>query len=527
MRLLTQQLRKRRRNSVLEAAVFFFTSSAISLAATTAPTTSAPPQPDADLKEEVHELEQSLPPEPAQPGDSAQNQGQINPRADQAAQGNQVYTPPAQGQQQYTQQYQQQRAATPQQQARPGQSVVNDRMPVNQEQFRQAILVLKRTVERLDRAEGEVARLKAQGPAASSDTIDLSNMGSTPQSSVPAKGGFHGTSVAAPTFKVYFDFDVVSRPGQEPFSFKNYHSYLFFELIPTPTIQFSFDVEPSPKYYELDLQATPKLQVRIGKIWIPFDDLSPHNIFGGRVNTSYLATNTLGNVFLPDIWADLGVGIKYNLIDTRLLSVDLHLYVVNGFGSGGNDPFGSASAPYPNFAVTGQLAGTPDNNSDKAIGGRVHATFLSGLSLGASFYTGRWTNDTGPSAEPSERVNILGLDAQLRINRAELRTGLAYMNCGLVPGTDTTGATSFSRAGAYVEGGLKFGPKQDWKVLARTGDVQLDSRGDLPSDQIIAGGTLLYKPGLIEYSVEFSHDLLDRPGKLSYNYFAGRVIVGL
>ena len=40
------------------------------------------------------------------------------------------------------------------------------------------------------------------------------------------------------------------------------------EIVPTPDIQFGFELSPNPRYFELDYQVLPKLQLRVGKIWI-------------------------------------------------------------------------------------------------------------------------------------------------------------------------------------------------------------------------------------------------------------------
>ena len=47
------------------------------------------------------------------------------------------------------------------------------------------------------------------------------------------------------------------------------------------------------------------------------------------------------------------------------------------------------------------------------------------------------------------------------------------------------------------------------------------------TDQTLVGGTLLWRPDLIEYSIEYSRDLKEIPGKPNYSYAAARVIVAL
>jgi hypothetical protein len=406
-----------------------------------------------------------------------------------------------------------------------------DDRPVTQDQFKELIRIYKSQIQRFDKLEKKVNKLPAgAGKAAeppSDGTIDLESLSSAGIAEAPVQtagsNNFHGHGGGAiPGFKVYFDLDLISRPGVENLSFDNYHSFLFFELAPTADIQFSFDVNPSPRYYELDYQVTQKLQLRAGKIWIPFDDMSPHNIFGGRVNVTRLEAESNAPAFLPDLWTDLGVGFKYSLIDTSKFSLDVFGYVVNGFREGGRDPKGT-SAIYPSFA---DLPTAADNNRDKALGGRVHMLVAGKVGLGVSYYTCRWNADTGTSAQyDSQRLSILGVDGQIRIRSTEFRVGLATMSVGLP--TDEVA----NRGGAYLELGQKFGSENTWKALVRAGLTQLDDRvldnnaAVSLGDEEIVGGTLLWKPGLIQYSIEYNRDLEQSPAKKGYSYGAARIVM--
>ncbi|MBC7692345.1 MAG: hypothetical protein H7222_11330 [Methylotenera sp.] len=394
--------------------------------------------------------------------------------------------------------------------AAPSRPTTPDNRPVTQDQLKALIKHYKTTLQRLEKVEKQ-AKSGGSTSSGAEEAVDLgaTNVAATPTD--PAK--FHGGSATGshPDFKVYFDLDLISRPGYSNFTFDNYHSYLLFEFVPSPTVQFTFDVRETPRYYELDLQATPRLQVRLGKIWIPFDDMAPHNIFGGRVNVSRLSPGT-GPVFLPDLWTDLGVGLKYKWFDTPKFALDTHLYVVNGFRDGGKDPTG-ATTPYPSFS---DLPTSADNNRAKAIGGRVAAKVGSRLGLGFSYYSNRWNSQDNPL---SQTMSILGFDTQLRLGRGtEFRFGLAKMSVNTVSGP-------FTRGGYYGEVGQKLGAEQKWKVLGRLGQVQVDDRVLDPNDVRIIGATVLYKPNLIEYSIEHSKDLEMRSAKKGYSYTAARVII--
>jgi hypothetical protein len=326
---------------------------------------------------------------------------------------------------------------------------------------------------------------------------------------------YHNSTGFAPNFKVYFDLDFANQPGLRDLTFDNYHSFLFFEIQPTPEMQFSFDVNPAPRYYELDYTIHPRIQLRAGRIWIPWDDLSPHNIFGGRVNVSRLQPPGVA-LFLPDLWTDLGVGAKFTLIDTMELNLTLDAYVVDGFHDGGSDPSPiTANDPtgYPNFADSGS---TFDNNRDKAIGGRVHAMLFGRLGLGASFYTCQWNNQ---GLDP-QRMTIVGFDGQLRFVKTEFRAGITTMLVN-IPGA------SYNRGGLYVELGQKLGAENKWKLLGRAGTVQLDSRVIDITDETIGGAMLLWQPGLVQYSIETNYDFNDVVGKPNRSYSALRLVVAL
>jgi len=379
----------------------------------------------------------------------------------------------------------------------------------------------------------QISPATSSTPAASNEAVDLNSLngGTTAggptqaapagsqQYSAPASqstatpGSYHGASGFTPNFKVYFDLDFVNQPGLRDLTFDNYHSFLFFEISPTPDMQFSFDVNPSPRYYELDYMVHPKIQMRAGRIWIPWDDLSPHNIYGGRVNVSRLqAPGTAA--FLPDLWTDLGVGARLTAIDSLNLSLVIDAYVVNGFHDGGSDPSPiTANDPtgYPSFSDSGS---TFDNNRNKAVGGRVHALLFKKLGLGASFYTGRWNNqDLDPQS-----LTMIGFDGQLRLGRTEFRAGLATFLVN-IPGA------SFNRGGTYIELGERLGAEGKVKLLGRAGLVQLDSRVIDITDQTIGGVTLLWQPGLIQYSIETSYDFNNIVGKPSRSYSAARLVV--
>jgi hypothetical protein len=208
------------------------------------------------------------------------------------------------------------------------------------------------------------------------------------------------------------------------------------------------------------------------------------------------------------------VGAKIMLTDSSAAATELHLYVTNGIGSGGSDPTGSGTA-YPNFATSSIGA---DNNNDKSYGARISGKFFQRASLGASVYRGVWTD----KGTPNKGITLLGFDAQIRpTNAIELRTGVMVGDVGLNPPSTKE---SYSKGGAYVETGVKFGEDQNTKFLLRAGVVQNDSRVRDNSDRKIVGATLLKRFGPIEASVQYSRDLQRFAGKDFYNFGAVRLV---
>jgi hypothetical protein len=313
-----------------------------------------------------------------------------------------------------------------------------------------------------------------------------------------------------PHFQVLYDWLLTYQPGiKPPLTFDSYHQLLLLEIYPDPSLYFGFEVSQNPRYFELDYSITSRVTLRFGRIYIPFDDLSPHSYFGGRANVARLIPLN-GTAFLPDIWTDLGLGVKVELFNRPYASAEFHAYVVNGFGdAGARDPMSQATS-YPQF---GSIPLT-DNNKDKAMGARLHASLLRNhIGIGASFYRGRYSSQ---NQDPAGMI-IFGLDGQLRYGGTEFRAGYAYMNVGL-----TQSLGNMLRAGYYGELGQSFGK---WTVRARMGQVQNDNRVVAVTDQTIVGGAIIYKPGPVQLSFEYNRDLNQVATKTNYDYAAFRVVM--
>lgn len=392
-----------------------------------------------------------------------------------------------------------------------------DTAPVTQDQFRRAMRVLKSTMDRV----GNLEKNPGSSTKSNEEIVDLNTLtsGPSPSSSAPGNSSFehaHGGTGTPPNLQVYFDLNLINRPGipGQELAFMNFHSFVFLNFLPDAKLQFSADL-PQFNYYELDYMILPHLQVRAGRIWIPFDDLSPHSLFGGRVNVSALAPD--GQTLLPTLWTDLGLGVKYDILDTPKLLLVANAYFVNGFGAGGTDPMGGTE--YPLFTSN---QGNQDTNRNKAIGGRLHATFFGAYGLGVSYYTGRWNPQTDPTPLG---IRIFGVDAQARYGPVEFRTGMATATSDIP--VDSLGTMAASRGGFYGEVGYRFGYQDVWKVLGRGGTIQLDDRVISNTDQTLVGATILRRLGPIEISLEHSRDLKKIATKTNYSLTNLRMVVAL
>ncbi|MBC7386142.1 MAG: hypothetical protein H7301_08290 [Cryobacterium sp.] len=382
---------------------------------------------------------------------------------------------------------------------------------------------------RASRGAEQAVDLDALTASPSARSAPSVQRGSTPTRGTSVSGmSPHGVQPGGtiPNFKFYYDFLLKSWKGGGAnvgsLSFDNYHQKMLVEYTPNQDFTFSASII-GLDYYEVDYLVSPKIQLRWGKIWIPFDDMSPHNIFGGRVNTSRLlqvsTTGTTEQSFLPDIWADLGVAAKWTLAESASFNSVLHFYVVNGFSEGGTSPVAGESAAgvkYPNFAAAG---GGPDNNNNKAMGTRWAFGFGPRFGMGLSYYTGTYTGNTVPEGKA---LTIFGGDIQIRpTNTTEIRMGLTSMKVGLsAPATKD----SFTRGGSYVELGQRFGQDNRWKFLVRAGKSQNDNRVVDVSDKSLIGMTLLKNFRVFEAQATVYKDLNKVDGKTGYNYAALRLV---
>jgi hypothetical protein len=321
------------------------------------------------------------------------------------------------------------------------------------------------------------------------------------------KSGVHPGGVS-PLFNLLFDLWLDVRPGITPLTFDNYHTLILLDLRPTNDLEFSAEVSPTPRYYEITYHVTPSLDVRGGRIWIPFDEMNPHEIYGGFYNIDRLREPG-SQAFLPEIWTDLGIAARYRLYNGPRLKIDGHAYVVNGFGDGGTNPVAPAIA-YPNF----DTAALVDNNTDKAVGLRLHGSWNDVVGLGLSGYEGRWTSNT----TVDRRLVMLGVDIQLKFpTGTALKGGYIRMGVGL-PHPEV----GYNRQGSYIEASQKF--LHRWKLTLRTGAEKDDSRVPTVGDRTLAGLELGYTWSYFGFSLLYYKDFYTVNGKANYEMTALRAV---
>lgn len=358
-----------------------------------------------------------------------------------------------------------------------------------------------------DPVEPEAPKKSAQKKSGvEEEVVDLDAESTAAETKATAPANPHGSRLGVrPKFKALFDWWLTHQPGRNTngvsVSFESYHYLMILEIAPDPRFYFGFEVSQNPRFYELDYQITKRITIRAGRIYIPFDDLSPHSYFGGRANVTRISQPGTNTAFLPDLWTDLGVGVKIGLVSSGETNLDLNAYVVNGFGEGTSP---GSDTVYPDFSTTN----LQDNNSAKSLGARLQLSLLGDtVVFGGSTYYGRYSNQASPEAA----ILMAGVDSRIKLNNTELRGGYVFMNVGVVP------SNSFVRGAFYLELAQYFG---NWRVLARMGQSQNDSRIVQLTDQTLAGAQIAYRAGPVQVSVEHSRDLNDVVGK-TYRSFSG------
>ncbi|MCP4746281.1 MAG: porin [Desulfobacteraceae bacterium] len=216
--------------------------------------------------------------------------------------------------------------------------------------------------------------------------------------------------------KLYLDFmyeqsigdsenSSTQREVDEP-TFSSNHSYLLLNASPSDKLRVGFDIQ-FRHYYEIEYFPIPSLSFKVGKIYLPFGDFKYHPIYGGKVYS-------LDNDLFPNWFTDYGIAFGHKLLDTDSFSLNYDFFTSNGFQRGSDGDVNMNTIGFSN-----------DNNSDKAYGGRIKATFWGNYNVTASGMTDRFSNDGQASltlwaADFSTNSGIFRLPF---FNRINLRLG--------------------------------------------------------------------------------------------------------
>lgn len=303
-------------------------------------------------------------------------------------------------------------------------------------------------------------------------------------------------------------------PPNQVFTGKNFYGLILGEITPYKRIKLNVEATTELRLLEVDWRVNDWLEMRAGRIWIPFDDMKPGSPFGGLINLYAFAPSGV-SAFLPDLFSDMGVAFRFILSRDEVEASEAHLYVVNGLQDDGIDPIHQSSS-YPNLGP-----GVPpisDNNSDKGIGARIRMVLNKTISYAASFYTARFSK----SAETSSRVTMVGVDSQYRpLDFMKLKAGYSVMFVGLPPGSQTE---KYLRAGLYFSVLTQVNEKI--KISLMTSATQPDSRVTNLSDRFLFGGYFSYLPlPNIETSFLYFRDFNQVEGKTIYNSFGLRFLM--
>ena len=123
------------------------------------------------------------------------------------------------------------------------------------------------------------------------------------------------------------NFEVVNPAesgSQRDSRFRNYHKFLFLKV--TPTDRLTLDAEVLDlSYYEMTYALTGRLNVRAGKIWVPFGSTPFHHYYGGRQGDPF------DGLLLPNVWSEFGASVGGLLAARKWFALEGEVYSIRGF----------------------------------------------------------------------------------------------------------------------------------------------------------------------------------------------------
>ncbi len=107
-------------------------------------------------------------------------------------------------------------------------------------------------------------------------------------------------------------------------SIRNYHKFLFLKVTPTDKITLDAEVLDL-SYYEIAYALTSRLNLRAGKIWVPFGATPFHHYYGGRQGDPFTG------LLLPNVWSEFGGSINGQLFSGDNMALAGDLFAIRGF----------------------------------------------------------------------------------------------------------------------------------------------------------------------------------------------------
>lgn len=224
--------------------------------------------------------------------------------------------------------------------------------------------------------------------------------------------------------------------------FKNYHQFLFAKVKAHEKVGLLAEFI-TQKFYEITITPLPRLEIRLGKILVPFGASDQYHKYYGGVQGDPSA-----GLLLPVVWGEYGISVGSNLFKSDTFKLDGEVYTVKGFGG----------------TVGTQLETTsPASGPQMALGLRLGFTLFGKAKVWGSFYWDQWKGDRDLFLWGGDLLLDYGLAKPPVVKDLRLRAAFARAD---VNGDNTIGY--YYKYGDYIElawGGLR----QYWTPFVRFG----------------------------------------------------------
>lgn len=233
-------------------------------------------------------------------------------------------------------------------------------------------------------------------------------------------------------------------------------------------------------FYELQYNFSPYMNIRVGKIFIPFGQSDYHHIYGGLVDETAS--------FLRKFWCDYGVAFHSKIIS----SLQGDIFVGNGFPVYGNTVFFS-QPPTPR-----------DNNMMKSVALRLKWRPIQQVFLIANGYYDAYSDQN----DLRDFIFMYGLDVGFEARKFHLKTGAAVAELFDHKTTPLDGflfASKWYRWAWYSEARYNF--TRMLSLQLRAGSMDTDNRTQSPTDQMNLNTTFFVRPGPFEISLSYFYNI--------------------